>query len=127
VNGINGFGQVFVLASTYYVGTEIISLAAGETKDPRRSIPKGVNTVVYRILFVYIGLIFFQGIICPSDSPELLSADSTVASSPFTIGLTLAGWKSSGHFINVLTDVYMFNHEPCTPSLSATEHPSFSP
>jgi amino acid transporter len=40
VNGINGFGQVFVLASAYYVGTEIISLAAGETKDPRRSIPR---------------------------------------------------------------------------------------
>jgi amino acid permease len=40
VHGINGFGQVFVLAAAYYVGTEIISLAAGETKDPRRSIPR---------------------------------------------------------------------------------------
>jgi L-asparagine transporter-like permease len=40
VNGVNGFGQVFVLASAYYVGTEIISLAAGETRDPRRSIPR---------------------------------------------------------------------------------------
>jgi amino acid permease len=40
VNGINGFGQVFVLAAAYYVGTEIISLAAGETKDARRSIPQ---------------------------------------------------------------------------------------
>ncbi|KAG0651834.1 general amino acid permease [Hyphodiscus hymeniophilus] len=102
VNGINGFGQVFVLASAYYVGTEIISLAAGETKDPRRSIPQGVNAVVYRILFVYLGLIFFQGLICPSDSPDLLNAASTVASSPFTIGFTAAGWKSSGHFINAL-------------------------
>ncbi|KAF2100057.1 AAT family amino acid transporter, variant [Rhizodiscina lignyota] len=102
LNGINGFGQVFVLASAYYVGTEIISLAAGETKDPRRSIPRGVNTVVYRILFVYMGLIFFQGLICPSDSPLLINASSTVASSPFTIGFTQAGWKSSGHFINAL-------------------------
>ncbi len=40
VHGVNGFGQVFVLASAYYVGTEIISLAAGETKEPRKSIPK---------------------------------------------------------------------------------------
>jgi len=39
VNGINGFGQMFVLAAAYYVGTEIVSLAAGETKDPRKSIP----------------------------------------------------------------------------------------
>lgn len=102
VNGINGFGQVFVLAAAYYVGTEIISLAAGETKEPRRSIPRGVNTVVYRILFVYMGLIFFQGLICPSDSPELLNAGSKVASSPFTIAFTQAGWKWSGHFINSL-------------------------
>ncbi|KAN0090016.1 putative arginine permease [Hyaloscypha variabilis] len=105
VNGINGFGQVFVLASAYYVGTEIISLAAGETKDPRKSIPTGVSSVVYRILFVYMGLIFFQGLICPSDSPELLSASSTVASSPFTIGFVKAGWNSAGDFINVLTVV----------------------
>ncbi|RDW88403.1 hypothetical protein BP6252_00435 [Coleophoma cylindrospora] len=103
VHGINGLGQVFVLAASYYVGTEIISLAAGETKDPRRSIPRGVNTVVYRILFVYLGLIFFQGLICPSDSPELLNASSKAASSPFTIGFTQAGWKTSGHFINTLT------------------------
>jgi amino acid permease len=46
VNGINGFGQVFVLASAYYVGTEIISLAAGETKDPRRSIPTVRHTFI---------------------------------------------------------------------------------
>lgn len=31
---------MFVTASAYYVGTEIISLAAGETKDPRKSIPR---------------------------------------------------------------------------------------
>lgn len=40
LHGIQGFGQVFVMASAYYVGTEIVSLAAGETKDPRRSIPQ---------------------------------------------------------------------------------------
>jgi yeast amino acid transporter len=49
-----------------------------------------------------MGLIFFQGIICPSDSPLLLNADSKVAPSPFTIAFTQAGWKSSGHFINGL-------------------------
>ncbi len=40
VNGINGFGQVFALAASYCVGTEVISLAAGETKNPRKSIPR---------------------------------------------------------------------------------------
>ncbi|RMZ85442.1 hypothetical protein DV737_g852, partial [Chaetothyriales sp. CBS 132003] len=105
INGINGFGQVFVLASAYYVGTEIISLAAGETKDPRKSIPKGVNNVVWRILFVYIGLIFFQGLVCPSDSDQLINASSSTASSPFTIAFTNAGWSWSGHFVNALITI----------------------
>jgi len=38
---------------------------------------QGVNSVVYRILLVYLGIIFFQGIVCPFNSPELLNANST--------------------------------------------------
>lgn len=48
---------------------------------------------------------FFQGLICPSNSPDLLNADSVVASSPFTIGFTAAGWKTAGHFVNALITV----------------------
>ncbi|ANB12251.1 Agp3p [Sugiyamaella lignohabitans] len=50
-----------------------------------------------------MGLSFFQGIICPSNSPELLTAGSVTASSPFTIGFVLAGWKSAGQLVNTLT------------------------
>jgi len=49
-----------------------------------------------------MGMMFFQGLICPSDSPGLLTADSVVASSPFTIGFVLAGWKTAGHFVNAI-------------------------
>lgn len=63
---------------------------------------KGVNTVVYRILFVYMGLIFFQGLICPSNSPQLLNASSSTASSPFTIAFTQGGWTWSADFINAI-------------------------
>lgn len=44
LNGIQGFGQVFVLASAFYLGTEIVSLTAGETKDPMRSISQVSST-----------------------------------------------------------------------------------
>lgn len=66
---------------------------------------QAINSVVYRILVVYIGMPFFQGLICPSSSPELLNADSVVASSPFTIGFVAAGWKTAGHFVNALITV----------------------
>jgi amino acid transporter len=39
-NGINGFGQSFVLAAVYYCGTEMVAITAGESKNPRRDLPK---------------------------------------------------------------------------------------
>ncbi|CDM28414.1 Amino acid/polyamine transporter I [Penicillium roqueforti FM164] len=101
-NGINGFGQVFVLAAAYYVGTEIVSVAAGESKNPQRDVPRATNSILYRILVVFVGMSFFQGLICPSTSDDLVHPSSTTASSPFTIGFVLAGWKSSGHFVNAI-------------------------
>ncbi|KAJ5896954.1 uncharacterized protein N7473_006353 [Penicillium subrubescens] len=101
-NGVNGFGQVFVMAAAYYVGTEIVSVAAGESKNPQRDVPRATNSILYRILVVFIGMSFFQGLICPSTSDDLVHPGSKTASSPFTIGFTLAGWKSSAHFVNAI-------------------------
>lgn len=52
VNGINGFGQVFVLAATYYVGTEVISLAAGESKNPQRDVPAVGRPFVFEMFLL---------------------------------------------------------------------------
>jgi len=43
IHGINGFEQVFVLAASAYVGTEIVSLAAAESKNPQRDVPRVSN------------------------------------------------------------------------------------
>ena len=40
VNGINGFGQSFVLAAVYYCGTELIAITAGESRQPNKDVPK---------------------------------------------------------------------------------------
>jgi yeast amino acid transporter len=40
INGINGFGQSFVLAAVYYCGTELVAITAGESKRPNKDIPK---------------------------------------------------------------------------------------
>jgi amino acid transporter len=69
-------------------------------QPPQTNTYQGTNSIVYRILFVFIGMTFFQGLICPSDDPNLLNATSKVASSPFTIGFERAGWSWAGHFVN---------------------------
>jgi len=39
-NGINGFGQSFVLAAVYHCGTEMVAITGGESRNPSRDLPK---------------------------------------------------------------------------------------
>jgi len=61
-----GFWSVLTQAAFSYIGTEIVAIAAGETKNPRRNIPRAINRVYVRILLFYLGGIFVIGLICPS-------------------------------------------------------------
>ncbi|KAG4412649.1 hypothetical protein IFR04_014220 [Cadophora malorum] len=99
-NGINGFGKVLVLAAVMYSGTEAVAITAGESRNPKKDLPKALKQTFWRILIVYIGMVFFTGLIVPSNSPDLLSAASKSASSPFTIALNRAGWAGAGNLIN---------------------------
>lgn len=102
VNGINGFGQTFLLAAVYYCGTEMLALTAGESANPKRDLPKAIKQTFWRVLLVFIGLVFFSSIIVPSNSPSLLSATTKSGKSPFTIALVQAGWGGAGNLINVV-------------------------
>lgn len=48
------FFKVFVQATFAYGGSEMCVIAAGETVDPRRNIPKAVRRVFWRILMFYV-------------------------------------------------------------------------
>nr|OQO30739.1 hypothetical protein B0A51_02435 [Rachicladosporium sp. CCFEE 5018] len=101
-NGINGFGQTFLLAAVYYCGTEMLALTAAESRNPARDLPKAIKQTFWRILIIFIGLVFFAGLLVPSDSDELLSADTKTGKSPWTIALVQAGWPGAGSLVNVV-------------------------
>lgn len=48
-----------------YAGTEIIGVAAGECEDPRKVIPRAVNSVIWRILLFYVGSIALLVLVLP--------------------------------------------------------------
>ncbi len=54
-----------VLLLVNYQGSEIIGLAAGESIDPARMIPRAVRNVTFRILFIYIIPVFCLVLIFP--------------------------------------------------------------
>lgn len=57
-NGIWGVVTALVVVMFSFGGVELIGITAGEADNPRRTIPKAINQVVYRILIFYVGAIF---------------------------------------------------------------------
>ncbi|KAI1387525.1 amino acid permease/ SLC12A domain-containing protein [Hypoxylon trugodes] len=101
-NGINGFGKTFVLAAVYYSGTEMLALTAAESRNPKKDLPKAIRQTFWRILIIFLGLVFFAGIIVPYNEPGLLTATSKSAQSPWTVALVNAGWAGGGNLVNVV-------------------------
>jgi lysine-specific permease len=88
VGGFTSMLAVFLVAGFSFQGTESVGLAAAETADPTKNVPKAIRTVFWRILLFYIGAIFVAGTLIPYTNPNLLNADeSHIAYSPFTIVL----------------------------------------
>ena len=93
LNGFHGFCGVFVLAAFAYTGTELTGLAAAETANPRKEIPRASQQVVWRIAIFYIVNLFLIGLIVPENSPSLKGEGSESRHSPFVIAIQLAGIK----------------------------------
>ncbi|MGX0036047.1 D-serine/D-alanine/glycine transporter [Staphylococcus auricularis] len=56
-NGISGFLMSFQMAIFSFIGIELIGITAGETKNPRKTIPQAINNLPFRILVFYVGAI----------------------------------------------------------------------
>jgi len=70
----NGFGAVMgALLTTMFsfMGTEIVTIAAAESKDPSRQISKATNSVIWRIALFYLVSIFLVVSMVPWNDPQL--------------------------------------------------------
>ncbi|KAL4899788.1 hypothetical protein BDW74DRAFT_188931 [Aspergillus multicolor] len=106
---IKGVFQIFVFAALQYSGTEMIGLTAGESVNPGRDIPKALRSVIWRILVIFIGGIFFLTNTVASNDPDLLSRTSKTASSPFVIAFVRAGTVAGADAINAIILVSIFS------------------
>ncbi|KAJ3719684.1 amino acid permease [Lentinula raphanica] len=95
-----GWWAVISQAAFSFIGTEIVAIAAGEAKNPRRNLPKAIKRVYVRILLFYIGGTFVIGLLVPSNDPDLNLDSGTAASSPFVIAIQNAGISGLPSLIN---------------------------
>ncbi|WP_307201030.1 amino acid permease [Paenibacillus harenae] len=99
---------VFMAAGFTFQGTELIGIAAGESEDPARSVPKAIKQIFWRILIFYILALFIVGAIISHKDPLLLqSGVENIAVSPFTIVFERAGFAFAASLMNaiILTSV----------------------
>uniref|UniRef100_A0A0W0FY83 Putative amino acid permease n=1 Tax=Moniliophthora roreri TaxID=221103 RepID=A0A0W0FY83_MONRR len=94
-----GWWAVMTQAAFSFIGTEIVAIAAGEAKNPRRNIPKAIRRVYIRILLFYIGGTLLIGLLVPSNEPRL-NLGTTAGASPFVIAIQNAGIGGLPHVIN---------------------------
>ncbi|AUH01728.1 proline-specific permease ProY [Pectobacteriaceae bacterium C52] len=57
-HGVMGMIISLQMVMFAYGGVEIIGITAGEAQDPRKSIPRAINSVPWRILVFYVGTLF---------------------------------------------------------------------
>ncbi|KAK3197230.1 hypothetical protein GRF29_1536g1065912 [Pseudopithomyces chartarum] len=102
-NGFKGFCGVFVTAAFSFSGTELVGLAAAETKNPLKSLPTAIKQVFWRITLFFVLGLFLVGLLVRSDSDRLLGSGSgDTKSSPFVIAAEQANLKGFAHFMNVV-------------------------
>ncbi|WWC88831.1 uncharacterized protein L201_003745 [Kwoniella dendrophila CBS 6074] len=95
-----GFWAVLTQAAFSYIGTEIVAIAAGEAKNPRRNLPRAIKRVYVRILVFYLGGTFIIGLIVPSNDKGLALNAGNALASPFVIAIRRAGIPALPSIIN---------------------------
>ncbi|OAX82327.1 hypothetical protein ACJ72_03325 [Emergomyces africanus] len=101
------FWKVFIFATLSYGGGEMVVVAAGETENPRRNIPKAVRRVFWRITIFYVLSTFLIGLCVSSNDSKLVNAlahrdRATGAASPFVIAAENGGIAVLPHIINAV-------------------------
>lgn len=103
VGGFASIMAIFMVAGFSFQGTELIGVAAGESEDPEKNIPKAIHSIFWRFLLFYIGAFVVIGFLIPYDDPNLLNSSvENVAISPFTLVLDRFGFAFAASFINAI-------------------------
>jgi amino acid transporter, AAT family len=91
--GMDGVLTALQIVVFAFVGVEFVGVTAGEARDPERTLPKAVNSIVIRILIFYIGALVVIMSLVPWD--HLSQTES-----PFVTVFSKIGLASAAGIIN---------------------------
>ena len=104
--GALGLFGVLSTAAFSFGGTEVVAVTAGESPNPKETMPKAVKQVFWRILIFYIATMLIISSIVSANDPRLLDTNNVTAS-PFTIVFQNIGLEIAAVIMNavILTSV----------------------
>ncbi|MDQ0173647.1 S-methylmethionine permease [Paenibacillus tundrae] len=76
-----------------FSGTELIGIAAGETEQPEKTIPKAIHTTLWRLIIFFIGTIIILSALLPM-------SDAGVLESPFVAVMERIGIPYAADIMN---------------------------
>lgn len=94
----NGIGSLFAITLGVvfaFAGIEMVGITAGESTDPHKSIPRAVNSVVWRILLFYVGSVLLLTLLMPWDA-------YSSSESPFVTVLSAIGIPAADDVMNLV-------------------------
>lgn len=94
---------IFMIAGFSFQGTEMLGVAAGESENPEKNVPKAVHSIFWRILLFYLGAFIVIGFLIPYTDPNLLdSSVENISISPFTLVFDRFGLPAAAALMNAV-------------------------
>ncbi|GAA5025143.1 amino acid permease [Streptomyces siamensis] len=78
-----------------YAALELVGVAAGETAEPEKVVPRAVNSIMWRVGLFYVGSVVLLALLLPG---SVYSADE----SPFVTVLSKVGIPAAGDVMNLV-------------------------
>ena len=98
-NGIDGLFYMLAFIMFAFGGIELIGMAAAEAENPKVTIPKAINQVVYRVLIFYIGSLTVLLSLVPWNQ---LDIGTSLDKSPFVMIFSQLGIGWAAHLLNFI-------------------------
>uniref|UniRef100_A0A8H7K2R5 Amino acid permease/ SLC12A domain-containing protein n=1 Tax=Bionectria ochroleuca TaxID=29856 RepID=A0A8H7K2R5_BIOOC len=96
-----GLFSTLVSALYAFGGAEQVAVAAGETRNPTRNIPKAIRRVLWRLVLFYVLTSFMVGLLVPYNDSDLVNGTG-VRQSPWLIAIKSAGIPVLPHILNAV-------------------------
>lgn len=97
-----GFWAVLIQAGFAFQGTELCAIGAGESANPRVTMPKAISRTFWSIFTLFVFTIFFIGILVPYNNEAIVVGSTNAGSSPLVVAIQMAGVSALPDIMNAI-------------------------